>query len=172
MTDLPKAPREISIVQEQKALFDYRVKNGKFILYNSKAGEISKTQFEGDLETSLTFPLIITNIFPGRIKTLEVVAKDRDSENRLMIFYSGDGISKQNAFDLLEKARLQQMITGPDKKYCEMVELIILLDAGALPLRLNSEMVSGKYLHEVRFYGQIFTTATADRVWRLDSYKT
>jgi len=71
---------------------------------------------------------------------------------------------------LLKKAKACLEISGDNKALCETEELIAFLEAGARPLKLNTEQIGGSYVHEVLYSGVTFVYVTAKPLQELNRY--
>lgn len=77
-----------------------------------------------------------------------------------------DGVKR-----ILAKAENRKAVYKDTKDYCELDDILILLDAGAVPLHLNARQAGGRnYVHQVRYEGYQFVSTSDAPVFAFETY--
>ena len=72
--------------------------------------------------------------------------------------------------ELVSNARAYLGNRKDGKKWCSIIDMIALLEAGAIPININEGQTGEGYSHEVSYEGITFINATEASVKELEKY--
>lgn len=58
-----------------------------------------------------------------------------------------------------------------DKTYCGIKDIIAMLDDGADIMMVNRKDMSGRFMHEISYFGYVFITVTPQKVKEFNNYR-